>query len=111
MNLADADRLAIVEWAGRHPEIRRIWLFGSRALANNRPDSDVDLGIEIEQAPGDDNPFVTWMNWIEDYKDKPALSLSVEVDLHWYGKGVGLKRVGPAIEDHGVLIYNRQKKS
>ncbi len=37
----------------RHPEIEEVFLFGSRAMGNHRPESDVDLavrGIDDERA-------------------------------------------------------------
>jgi len=33
----------------RHPEVVRVWLFGSRARGDQRPRSDIDLAVE---APG-----------------------------------------------------------
>ncbi|MGD0526494.1 MAG: nucleotidyltransferase domain-containing protein [Polyangiaceae bacterium] len=37
----------------RHPEIEEVFLFGSRAMGNHRPESDIDLavrGIDDERA-------------------------------------------------------------
>lgn len=36
-----------------HPEVRRVWLFGSRALGTSRPNSDIDLAIEGDARPLD----------------------------------------------------------
>ena len=49
-------RALIEDLAGRlarHPEVERVWLFGSRARGDNFERSDIDLAIE---APGMEPP-------------------------------------------------------
>jgi small ligand-binding sensory domain FIST len=41
----DAIRTVVSAWAATEPLVRRIYLFGSRARGDNRPDSDIDLAI------------------------------------------------------------------
>jgi len=41
----DAIRSIVSAWAVTEPLTRRIYLFGSRARSDNRPDSDIDLAI------------------------------------------------------------------
>lgn len=35
-------------WAARQPEIIEIWVIGSRARGSARPDSDLDLTLELD---------------------------------------------------------------
>lgn len=106
--LLEADRVAIVEWAERHPEIKRVYLYGSRARGDHNAGSDIDLAIEVIVQPGDSDSFTTWMYWKQDYDEAPDLHLSVEVQLEWYEEGAGLTRVGPGVEKDGVLLFERQ---
>ncbi|CAN7570735.1 nucleotidyltransferase domain-containing protein [Bradyrhizobium sp. LjRoot220] len=47
MDLTNEQAAAIIGWGKRTPGIRAIILFGSRAKGQSRPESDVDLAIEI----------------------------------------------------------------
>jgi len=38
---------ALCRWATQKPEVREIWVFGSRARADHRPDSDIDIALKI----------------------------------------------------------------
>jgi len=39
------------EWAAANGNVRQLWLFGSRARGDSRPDSDVDIALAL--MPGD----------------------------------------------------------
>ena len=98
MNLSEEDTRKIIEWAGRHPEIKKVYLFGSRARGNNHPKSDIDLAIEME--------FLEWFDWHPKYKENPDLHLSHEVRLDWYERGAGLEIIEPAVVEDGILLYS-----
>jgi uncharacterized protein len=106
MFISDTDRLKIVEWAGNHPAIKRVYLYGSRARGDHHADSDIDLGIQIE-APDKDEAYSIWFWWREDYQKAPDLHLEHMVDLQWYEPNAGLQRVGPGVEKDGILIFER----
>ena len=61
MDISDQDHRKIVDWAKQHPEIRQIYLYGSRARGDNRPDNDIDLAIELNRQVGDEYTYVTWV--------------------------------------------------
>lgn len=44
---------AFLERAARHYDVTRAILFGSRARAGHRPDSDADVAVLIRGAPGE----------------------------------------------------------
>jgi len=50
MQLPEAWRNAIEQWAAQNRSVREVWLFGSRAKGTARPDSDVDLAIKLMPA-------------------------------------------------------------
>lgn len=101
MDLSDNDRALIIEWAARHSEIRKVWFFGSRARGTHRPDSDIDLGIEVEgETMGERDATWAFAEWREE------LRLSHEVDQHLYDpEDVTSDYVGPGVRRDGVLIY------
>jgi predicted nucleotidyltransferase len=39
-------------WASNHDCVRELWLFGSRARGDSRPESDVDLAIALMPPTG-----------------------------------------------------------
>ena len=39
-------------WAKSKPTVRALYVFGSRARGNNRPDSDLDLAFNLEERYG-----------------------------------------------------------
>jgi predicted nucleotidyltransferase len=50
VSLPDDIAVRLASWAEGKPAIAEIWLFGSRARGDHRPESDVDLAIWL---PGD----------------------------------------------------------
>lgn len=101
--LLEVDRVAIVEWAERHSEISRVYLYGSRARGDHLEDSDIDLAIEVVAQPGDANSFATWMYWHAAYKEAPDLHLSAKPHPLW----IGWEEVGQGVENDGELLFQR----
>lgn len=56
--LNDSQRSNLAEWAGAQSDIIRMWVIGGRATGCARPDSDLDLTVELELGPGDSNELV-----------------------------------------------------
>ena len=54
-------RLAISTWAKLLPQVKIVWLFGSRANDTAREDSDVDIAVELDDsAISGEDPFTYW---------------------------------------------------
>jgi predicted nucleotidyltransferase len=99
VNLSESDLTKINAWAEQHPEIERIYLYGSRARGDHRPDSDIDLAIDM--------PFELWFDWHSRYERHPDLHLSHPPHLEWFREDADLERVGPAVRKDGILLYHR----
>jgi len=85
----------------QHPEVEKAVLFGSRAMQNFRPGSDVDIAIYGDQMSFND--FLSLKNNIDD------LEILQEIDL------VIFESIDSAdLKDHilrvGVCIYNRKSE-
>ena len=52
--LREADLEALREVLARYPQIRKAWLFGSRARGTATRTSDIDLAVEAPDASGAD---------------------------------------------------------
>jgi predicted nucleotidyltransferase len=105
MNISEEDRVRILVWASRHPDIKAVYLFGSRARGDNRLDSDIDLAL-VMRPTEDKDAYNVWRAWHDAYQKNPDLHLSHQVQLEWYEKGCGLEIVGPAVEREGMLLYS-----
>ncbi|MEM6388011.1 MAG: nucleotidyltransferase domain-containing protein [Pseudomonadota bacterium] len=55
MNITSEDIKKIREWAASHTEVLQIYLHGSRARGDHKPDSDIDLAIVMRPDDGQDN--------------------------------------------------------
>ncbi|MFP5076594.1 nucleotidyltransferase domain-containing protein [Rhizobium sp. YIM 134829] len=81
MNLTDEQLAAIHEWAAQNPLVVAVHLFGSRIRGNARPDSDLDVAVDL--GFGED-VGVTW--WIHkdawDAELSAATHLTVSVELY-----------------------------
>lgn len=100
MNISDDDKFAILEWAARHSEIEEVWLYGSRARCDNRPNSDIDLAVKMS--------MTDWMFWHNKFMGDPDLNLTHEVHVEGYFPEANDK-VYPGVKRDGVLLYVRKK--
>lgn len=101
MTLLDADKDLILVWARSHPEIEAVWLFGSRARGDNRPESDIDLAVVTP----------TELHWIDNHRGyrEELLVLSSKADLNWWQPELkDCPRLDKAIGADGVLLYQRE---
>lgn len=81
-------RDAVAKWASTQPLIRKAYLFGSRVRGTHKPNSDLDVAIEIFTLPGDENPLTTWTCEAQRLKASTAGVVPVIIDLNWYGGAV-----------------------
>ena len=105
MEITKSDQKRIVEWAQERPEIREVWLYGSRARRDSRPDSDIDLAIKMQPAPHGEDSYTIWFFW--DQRQELELMLSGEVHLAWYQPNFGPHVVTLGVEHDGILLFSR----
>ena len=84
----------------RHPEVERVWLFGSRARRDQFERSDVDLAIEAPAMDPDD-----WLRIKLDFEDEaPTLLL---IDLVRFEDAP--EHLREQIRDEGIVVHERAR--
>jgi predicted nucleotidyltransferase len=97
---------AVAKWAGTQPLVRKAYLFGSRVRGTHRPDSDLDVAVEVFTLPGDSSPFTTWAGEAQRLKTSIAGVVPVTIDLDWYGDEVETPRIHEALEQSSIVVYD-----
>lgn len=94
------------EWARNNPCIRRMYIFGSRAMGDERGDSDLDVAVEISPLPDDSNASATWMfeneTWVNELQ--PLLKYKLHLVLL---EPNNKKNVHKGVEQADQLIYEK----
>lgn len=105
MHISENDRQNIVDWAGSRAEIRRVWLYGSRARGDHRADSDIDLAIEFETDDPNEATAI-WIHWKKEFFRYPTLIVEPKLHLQPHHPGWEDDRVGSGVEKDGILLYS-----
>lgn len=101
------DRIVLVSWAQATPNVRRVWLFGSRVKGTHRPDSDLDVAVEIDAVGNDETPFDTWVGEAAGWKSQLQLRITAALDLQWFDPDGSTPKIQAALGDAASLIYER----
>lgn len=83
----------------RHPKVRKVILFGSRAKGNFRTGSDIDLALVGEDIDHEE--------MLRIYNDIDDLGLLYKVDLLHYEEKQGTP-IGDHIERIGKVFFSRE---
>ncbi len=103
----------VLRWAEAEPLVRRVYLFGSRARADYRPDSDIDLAVVYRLDPqllseslGDRNTAHFWMcehrsSWRQAFAGIFGVPVHLELFVHTD------KLLHCALKRSRVLLYQQ----
>ena len=99
---------SIITWAERIPEIKAVYLYGSRVTGSPRDDSDLDIAVVM--ADGDEGQrladlFCEAKVW----RKQLQKLIPVKVHLEVGDDDLAPKYVALAIRDHGVKVFPRNK--
>jgi predicted nucleotidyltransferase len=95
----------LVLWAHVHDRIDKLFVFGSRARGDHRPDSDLDVAVLLT-GEEDGERLGYWICMAERWRAQLA-DLPVKVDLQ-YADPETDERVWPGVQRDGRLIYSRR---
>lgn len=97
------------EWAGKHLDIRTVYIYGSRATGDFNRDSDLDIAIELDPKHSHINGYGLWVSCSEEY-ERAVKSLLSESNVHLeYCDKENTPTVTAAVESSGFLVYSRDK--
>ena len=79
-----SDAIAVLrDWAVKTECVQRVFIFGSRAKGTSRLNSDLDVGVEINLMPSDENIDATWSyeskKWRAELQNKIYWTLQLEL--------------------------------
>jgi len=74
----------IRSWAEQTRIVKRVWLFGSRVFGNPTSNSDLDVAIEHDVAPGDTNAYTTAISERHRWIGELQPITKHELDIHSY---------------------------
>lgn len=102
----------LIEWARSEPIIERVHVFGSRVRGEHRPDSDIDVVVELdlEAAPGADfsGGFATFSFQSERWNAQLAELLPMSVDLDFYAGAKHTPTLHAGLQRSSRLIYDKR---
>jgi predicted nucleotidyltransferase len=102
-------RIVIWRWAARHPEIVRVYLFGSRIRGRSKlgasvaKHSDLDVAVEFRELD-EQLGFQLWMDVAEPWRRELEPRIPWSVDLEWY-HSTGTPRVCRHVADCHKVVY------
>lgn len=102
----EAMAAAVGEWARSQPLVRRAYIFGSRVKGTNRPDSDLDVAIELLPLSGEEDSGLTWHREAQRLKDSIAQIIPVVIDLNWYGGADETPCVHAGLQAGSRVVYD-----
>lgn len=92
---------ALHRWAQSHPQVGRIWLYGSRVRGTHRPDSDLDVAIEVARPLENDDEKAEFQQLLTDGSRYLSAEFGLVVSLQAHAT----PGVDVGVEQHGVLVY------
>jgi predicted nucleotidyltransferase len=75
---------ALQKWADKYPVIIRVLVYGSRARGEQRPDSDIDIAVELKSNREDETPFVIWMHEASVWREELQPLVPWRLHLEWH---------------------------
>lgn len=97
---------AVAKWASTQPLIRKAYLFGSRVRGTHKPNSDLDVAVEIFTLPGDEYPLTTWICEAQRLKTSTTGVVPVIIDLNWYGGPIETPCVHAGLQDGSIVAFD-----
>lgn len=104
-SLPETMKHALAAWGAAQPNVRRAVVFGSRAKGTARPDSDLDLAVDL--MPSLSSPLADLIAHRGTWRDELTRLLGVTVkDIYLADDPVAKA----AIADHGVVVFERPER-
>ncbi len=104
----------LIKWATNNQLVSRLWLFGSRVRGENRPDSDIDIAIELDMSAvkgtDDSGGMATWAFEANKWKSELEHLFSLPVDLQNYKAGE-TNAIQRGLDRSSILVYKKPEST
>ena len=98
----------VKDWATSQPLVKKAYLFGSRVRGDFKPDSDLDVAVELHLGADDGNILSTWMFEEDEIKGNLQDLIPFKLQLELLD-GKNTPTVLNAVKESGILVYENQK--
>lgn len=109
--MTDFERKLVCEvlagWAHTHPEISRAIVYGSRARGDSRPDSDIDVAVELDGGNLDESLLAIWITSAGQWREELQPLLPWSLDLQWHDLAGETPTVSAKLERGHFVAYER----
>jgi predicted nucleotidyltransferase len=95
-------KCVVADWARAEPMVRKAYLFGSRVRGNARPDSDLDVAVELEIPESDDYAL---MRAKRELTSRLQNKIPVRLHLEIYEGARRSPVVHAGLSDCSVVVY------
>jgi len=97
---------SIAQWAAERPEVRRVWVFGSRVKVTHHPES-IDIAVELEPVGDSEETLTRWIAYADLWKSQLQSRVDSRVDLEWFDPDGSTPTITAERIEAKVLIYER----
>jgi len=98
---------SIVRWAAEIPELRRVWMTQSRAKGGHRPDSDIDIAIELEPVGDSEETLTRWLFHAHLWESQLQRRIAAKIDLEWFDPDGSTHTIEAGLNEAKALVYER----
>ena len=96
----------VSRWASDKLIVRRVYLFGSRVRGDHRPDSDIDIAVELVPDLDESGGLATWMFETTGWESELERLIPLKVQLERYHPEQ-TPTVGMGIDSSSRLVFDR----
>jgi uncharacterized protein len=98
---------ALHSWSESKPFVRRTWIYGSRTNGTAKPESDLDVAIEISPVGNDEDAHTSWVSEAARWRaELQPLLPDHALHLQWYDES---NREVWSGANEGIQIYQREE--
>jgi predicted nucleotidyltransferase len=94
-------------WASNEPDLLHVWIYGGHAKGQASPESDLDVAVEV--IPGDgETSYDVFVCSAEEWRSQLTPQVAPhKLDLKLYDTSGRRETVRRAVDEHGILVYER----
>lgn len=101
----------LAEWARATPLVKRAWVFGSRARSEHRPDSDLDIALELDPAEfigsDDSGGWVIWTEEADAWEKQLGAIFGPSIDLDQFIDEARSPNIARFLQRSSHLAYEK----